>query len=533
MFHQSQRFRDAEARLFAVVASFLAGGSVAHAQRVDVASPRTTVASESNLASVATGSACTIAITPVQSGQFNCRLAIDCGSSRIYGAGSSGFNVCVSGADGSVTVSDPNFNDGDPGLMLVLVRGRPATALLWSDTWRISLNESASATPPTVSTPAAREGAAGRGAGLPSTAPSVGAQRVPYASDCTASDQSGRVSVQCGGTTVACSRAATADAPRLADPERSPTRVELHSCVVGNRSLIALVSVQGRTRRVAGVAPITDRTGPGPLVRVQDVDVEKTAPLGPLPIDPNTENNDQARRVAVITWLDRAGTQWQSAVDTTGGATGNLGTFASCTSEAAANNNPTVCLRLRAHQPACALTHRWTLAIRSEPSEGTIDWALAQDAPESRLQSPFRFASIVADPITGLLSEPIMCELPFEGITSLHTLDYQRAEETGDAQSRALRAVIDASHGDFATALRAAGTASVRWNLVDGEPSIAVDYGFDYLPAPDRCPAPVVVVYSRGLEPVRWLVTYDRSTTPHAERISPSDLRLTVNMCLD
>ncbi|MBK6578202.1 MAG: hypothetical protein IPG17_18780 [Sandaracinaceae bacterium] len=36
----------------------------------------------------------------------------------------------------------------------------------------------------------------------------------------------------------------------------------------------------------------------------------------------------------------------------------------------------------------------------------------------------FHFGSIVADPLTGILSESTTCDLPFELVTSIHPMDY-------------------------------------------------------------------------------------------------------------
>lgn len=65
---------------------------------------------------------CTVQVNPVTSGDFNCRVFVDCPAGRIYGDGEAGYNRCTL-EDGKPTRAiDGAANDGDPILELNLPR---------------------------------------------------------------------------------------------------------------------------------------------------------------------------------------------------------------------------------------------------------------------------------------------------------------------------------------------------------------------------------------------------------------------------
>lgn len=468
----------------------------------------------------AIGTACTLNVEPVSNGRFNCRVRVECGSRIAYGAGTAGLNTCLVAGDGALVVHDLRSDDGDPALSLV-VRPRSVTASVSTDTWRMALSLSpfqpaaaqAAAVPVVVPTAA--------------VAPSARQSRV---SDCLVQDQHGVVSVRCGAVSARCSRVARLDTRSESDPQGAQVALEAHSCPLGDRAVVAVVLDRAGTRQVQGVAPLSDRPSTPRLQRVQGAELVVTAPLGALPVDPNALQSGAGRQVVVVTWLDASGSQWQSAIHAASGVGTNLGTFASCSGSAAAANDRATCLTLRPHQATCALTHRWTLAVRPPLVDET-----------QRGLHAFHFGSIVADPLTGILSESTTCDLPFELVTSIHPNDYFSLGDPGETYShdldgllrfQQLGTVINASHRDFATALRAAGARNARWEVRNESASIYVDYTVDYLPQPGRCPGPVVGLAAAHSGP-QWLITYDHVGGPRAEPIQRTDPRLSVNQCVD
>ena len=68
------------------------------------------------------GDSCSLQVNPVTSGEFNCRVFVDCPAGRIYGDGEAGYNRCTL-EDGQPTRAiDGAANDGDPILELNLLR---------------------------------------------------------------------------------------------------------------------------------------------------------------------------------------------------------------------------------------------------------------------------------------------------------------------------------------------------------------------------------------------------------------------------
>jgi hypothetical protein len=66
------------------------------------------------------GETCTVRVEPAQSPSFTCRVFVDCGSERIYGAGEAGYNACTIVDGAPETASDGADDDGDPKLALDL-----------------------------------------------------------------------------------------------------------------------------------------------------------------------------------------------------------------------------------------------------------------------------------------------------------------------------------------------------------------------------------------------------------------------------
>lgn len=506
-------------RMLAVVFVVVALASqVQQAQAQPTSQPRRTnlLVTASSVSDLAIGTSCALTIEAAAVGSFNCRVRIECAGRVVYGAGTSGFNMCHVERDGALAVRDSRSDDGDPALSLV-DRGGAVTISVSTDTWRMALS---TAPVQTVGVPAGV---------VPSTAIAPGARQVRV-SDCLVQDQQGVVSVRCGAVSARCSRAARLDAHSDSDPHGAQVALEAHSCPLGDRAVVAVVLDRAGTRQVQGVAPLSDRPSTPRLQRVQGAELVVTAPLGALPVDPNALHGGTGRQVVVVTWLDASGSQWQSAIHAASGVGTNLGTFASCSGSAAATNDRATCLTLRPHQATCALTHRWTLAVRPPLVDET-----------QRGLHPFHFGSIVADPLTGILSEPTSCDLPFELVTSLHPNDYFSLGDPGETYShdldgllrfQQLGTVINASHRDFATALRAAGARNARWEVRNESASIYVDYTVDYLPEPGRCPGPVVGLAAAHGGP-QWLITYDHAGGPRAEPIQRTDARLSVNQCVD
>jgi hypothetical protein len=475
----------------------------------------------SSVTDPAIGTACTLNVEPASNGQFNCRVRVECGSRVAYGAGTAGLNTCQLAGDGALVVHDLRSDDGDPALSLV-VRPGSVTASVSTDTWRMALSL-APVQPAAVQQAAVPVGVA------PTTTVAPGARQA-RASDCLVQDQRGVVSVRCGAVSARCSRVARLDAHSDSDPHGAQVAMEAHSCSLGDRAVVAVVVDRAGTRQVEGVAPLSDRPAQGRLQRVQGAELVVTAPLGALPVDPNALHSGTGRQVIVLTWLDASGAQWQSAIHAASGVGTNLGTFATCSGTAAAANDRATCLTLRPHQAACALTHRWTLAVRPPLVDET-----------QRGLHAFHFGSIVADPLTGILSESTTCDLPFELVTSIHPMDYYSLGDPGDTFSNDLDGllrfqqfgtVINASHRDFATALRAAGVRNARWEVRNESASIYVNHGVDYLPQPGRCPGPVVGLTASYNGP-QWLITYDQAGGPRAQPIQRTDPRLSVNQCME
>jgi len=83
-----------------------------------------TVATVTGTPPVPQGSQCTVAVTPVSGGQFNCRVQVQCAGQTVYGGGQSGFTNCMMqpGAAGGmgVVANDTGMTpaDGDPSLAL-------------------------------------------------------------------------------------------------------------------------------------------------------------------------------------------------------------------------------------------------------------------------------------------------------------------------------------------------------------------------------------------------------------------------------
>lgn len=84
------------------------------------ASYRARVATVLGEAPVAVGDACTVAVEPAPpGGTANCRVLVDCGGRRLYGAGTTGYALC-NGAPAALVARDdlPTSSGGDPTLDL-------------------------------------------------------------------------------------------------------------------------------------------------------------------------------------------------------------------------------------------------------------------------------------------------------------------------------------------------------------------------------------------------------------------------------
>lgn len=75
-------------------------------------------------APVAQGSPCTVTVTPVSAGQFNCRVAVQCGGSILYGSGQGGYTTCLTIPDATggsaISAQDAQMTpaDNDPSMSL-------------------------------------------------------------------------------------------------------------------------------------------------------------------------------------------------------------------------------------------------------------------------------------------------------------------------------------------------------------------------------------------------------------------------------
>ena len=263
-------------RMLAVVFVVVALASqVQQAQAQPTSQPRRTnlLVTASSVSDLAIGTSCALTIEAAAVGSFNCRVRIECAGRVVYGAGTSGFNMCHVERDGALAVRDSRSDDGDPALSLV-DRGGAVTISVSTDTWRMALS---TAPVQTVGVPAGV---------VPSTAIAPGARQVRV-SDCLVQDQQGVVSVRCGAVSARCSRAARLDAHSDSDPHGAQVALEAHSCPLGDRAVVAVVLDRAGTRQVQGVAPLSDRPSTPRLQRVQGAELVVTAPLGALPVDPN------------------------------------------------------------------------------------------------------------------------------------------------------------------------------------------------------------------------------------------------------
>lgn len=91
-----------------------------------------TVTAVRGVEGVAVGERCTLRVSPVPRGTYNCRLRLQCGARLVYGAGASGYTRCAVDGAGPVRASDPRTTgeEGDPALTLDLPRG---ALHLWDD----------------------------------------------------------------------------------------------------------------------------------------------------------------------------------------------------------------------------------------------------------------------------------------------------------------------------------------------------------------------------------------------------------------
>lgn len=92
-----------------------------------------TVTAVRGLEGVAPGQSCSLRVSPVPRGTFNCRLLLTCGARVVYGDGVMGYAHCalVDGAPARATDTHTTGEEGDPALTLDLQRG---ALHLWDDT---------------------------------------------------------------------------------------------------------------------------------------------------------------------------------------------------------------------------------------------------------------------------------------------------------------------------------------------------------------------------------------------------------------
>lgn len=90
---------------------------------------------------VAAGAACTVDVSPVATGNHNCRIRVRCGNKLFYGDGSSGFNVC-SLKEGRVArlVDDrPSSEDSDPTLDMDLAENTVVVGDDGDPAWKLTI----------------------------------------------------------------------------------------------------------------------------------------------------------------------------------------------------------------------------------------------------------------------------------------------------------------------------------------------------------------------------------------------------------
>jgi hypothetical protein len=92
-----------------------------------------TVTAARGLDGVTPGQSCSLRVSPVPRGAFNCRLLLTCGARVVYGDGVMGYAHCalVDGAPARAVDTHTTGEEGDPALTLDLQRG---ALHLWDNT---------------------------------------------------------------------------------------------------------------------------------------------------------------------------------------------------------------------------------------------------------------------------------------------------------------------------------------------------------------------------------------------------------------
>lgn len=91
---------------------------------------------------VAVGSACTVDVSPVTSGDHNCRIRVRCGGRLFYGDKNSGFNVCdlKEGRVGRLVDERPSSQDSDPMLDMDLAEDTVTVADDAEPAWKLTID---------------------------------------------------------------------------------------------------------------------------------------------------------------------------------------------------------------------------------------------------------------------------------------------------------------------------------------------------------------------------------------------------------
>jgi hypothetical protein len=88
------------------------------------------------------GAACTVDVSPAQSGDNNCRIRVRCGNALLYGEGQSGYNQCPikEGRVGRVKDDRTSATDGDPGLDMDLSENTVIVSEIDGDpSWKVTV----------------------------------------------------------------------------------------------------------------------------------------------------------------------------------------------------------------------------------------------------------------------------------------------------------------------------------------------------------------------------------------------------------
>lgn len=87
----------------------------------------------------AAGAACTVDVSPAQSGQSNCRIRVRCAGKLLYGDGSSGYNKCALKEGRIGRIDDERTDDGDPALLMDLAENTVVVRDDGDPSWKVTV----------------------------------------------------------------------------------------------------------------------------------------------------------------------------------------------------------------------------------------------------------------------------------------------------------------------------------------------------------------------------------------------------------